>query len=82
MQDCRCTNLGRHRPTTARRAGNLTALHWFSRLLDAQRFDELIEEQRYPVLELGIACFRGAPLSDLQPASVDQVGPIRSKEIV
>ena len=59
--------------STARGAGDPSALHRFTGLFDLQRIDELIEESWDPVVEFDGAAARGSPLGYLEAAAVDEI---------
>jgi len=81
MQRRCCSYLGDYRSAT-RGAGNPSAPHWFGRLFDLQRLDELVEEARNPVGELGSGHLRRKPFGDLESAPLDQVNLVRREEFV
>jgi hypothetical protein len=82
VQRRRAAELGAVRRQAACPAGNLAASHRLGALLQAQRLDELVEEHRYSVLQLRSGRFRHRPLSDLQPAPVDEVAAVLGQEFV
>jgi hypothetical protein len=45
-------------------------------------FDQLIQEQRNPVRELGLRHAGRGPLSHLEAAALDQVGAIAGEELM
>ncbi|MEA3179474.1 MAG: hypothetical protein QOI59_2997 [Gammaproteobacteria bacterium] len=72
--DC---NLRQNR-TAACWTGDPSTLHRLRRLLHLERLYELIEETRYSVYQLGVGRFGGHPLSDFEPAPIDQIVPVCS----
>ena len=57
------------------------AFRWLHRLFRLKGFDDLVEEERYPMFQLCLGCFGCEPLSDFQPASLYQFTPILRKEL-
>jgi hypothetical protein len=57
-------------------------LHGLRRLLDAKRFDELVQEKGNSICQLHARGFGRGPLSDLQSTSIDQISSMDSEEFV
>jgi len=68
--------------SASRRAGDLATAHRIRGLLNLQRPDELVKEQRDSVRQLVVSGFWRPPLTELVPASIDEFGPIGSQKFV
>jgi hypothetical protein len=72
-----------HRPGIARRATENGIFVGSGRChLASQRFGQLIQNKRYPVLQIGFARRRRGPLGNLEPATPDQVVAVRAHEFM
>ncbi len=63
-------HLRRYRAATTGGSGNLAAFHGLRSLLDLECLDQLIQEQRNPVCELGMGHSGRGPLSHLEAAAL------------
>jgi len=74
-------NLGQNWPA-AGGTGHPSALHGLGRLLDLERLNELIKETRYSVCQLRVRHFGREPLSDFEPAPVNQISSVGGEKFV
>lgn len=70
------THFGKNGICTARRTRHPAAFARLGGLLRLQGLDDLVEKEGDPMVQLCFGCPRRGPLSDLQPASLNQFTPI------
>jgi hypothetical protein len=81
MQRGSCSYFGHRRPT-ARGPRDLTAAQRLGGLLDQQRFDQLIQESRYPMHQLRIGNLRRETLGGPDTAAFDECLSVGRKKFV